>query len=239
MKDTTPAKEPRLRRRPGSRAGRYALVAALIIAVGVPSFAIAQGGIGRFRSNDDRYTLLARNVRDGDGGAAAMACNSNTGNEPCLNMVNRGNGFAAAFRTRGLTGFRLQTSGAGTATPFVLDPNATGRVDYLNADLLDGQDSSQVGRERWALVDGDASPTIVRSNGATGVTRAGVGDYRVEFADDVSQCTFQVTSADVGGNRTTAAAPEAGNARRVIVRIRRAGGEENPVDGDFQIAVHC
>ena len=49
-------------------------------------------------------------------------------------MVNKGTGYAAAFRTRGLTGFRLQTSGSGTATPFLLDKNATGKVTYFNAD---------------------------------------------------------------------------------------------------------
>ena len=53
-------------------------------------------------------------------------------------MVNSGTGYAAAFRTRGLTGFRLQTSGAVRPTPFLLDSNATGRVDHLNADQVDG-----------------------------------------------------------------------------------------------------
>lgn len=237
-------KKPR-RRRPGlpaSRAGRWSVVCSLILALGISSFAVAQtveGGKARFASQDDRYTMLARNTRDGDGGAGALACNSNTGNESCLNMVNKGNGFAAAFRTRGLTGFRLQTSGTGTATPFLLDPNATGKVEHLNADTVDGRDSSDIGRERWALVDGDATPAIVRSNGAVGVTRAGPGDYRVQFNGDVSQCTYQVTSADVNANRTVAATGQPGQTDQVQVSIRRAAGAEDRVDGDFQISVDC
>src|SRR5439155_22530731 len=139
--------------------------------------AIAASGIGRFVSNNDRYTLLARNTRDGDGGAIAAACKSNGDNEPCLNMVNKGDGVAAAFRTRGLTGFRLQTSGQGTATPFDLDSNATGKVDFLNADRLDGFDSSTF--RVWAVVDSDG--TLARKSGATDVTKTGEGRYEVSF----------------------------------------------------------
>src|SRR3712207_9576943 len=105
----------------------------------ITPFAVAQssgGGTARVERNDARYAFLARNTRSGDGGAGAFACSSDAGSgrEPCLHMVNKGNGLAAAFRTRGLTGFRLQTSGTGTATPFLLDANATGKVQLLNVD---------------------------------------------------------------------------------------------------------
>src|SRR3954451_9518617 len=168
--------EPRRRRlmprfRGGSRAGRYAVLAAVGMAVVAAPFAVAAGK-GRFEASDSRYTVLARNTANGDGGAMATACTSNASTpghaqEPCLNMVNKGTGFAAAFRTRGLTGFRLQTSGSGEATPFLLDPNATKRVDHLNADQVDGLEANQIGRERFARVnvDGAGAPTLVRGNG--------------------------------------------------------------------------
>jgi hypothetical protein len=246
MPEPTPSKRGRMRRllTPASRAGRWSLVCSIVLALGGSTFAVGKtvrGDEARFTSQNARYTEVTRNTRDGDGGAAAMTCESNTGNEPCLSMVNKGNGFAAAFRTRGLTGFRLQTSGSGTATPFLLDANATGKVEHLNADQLDGLDSSEVGREPWALVDGDASPAFVRQNGATAVSRSGVGDYRVQFNRDVSSCSYQATSADVGANRTLAAAADPAASNQVQVSLRRAGGanEGERVDGDFQIAVHC
>src|SRR5437763_1025780 len=157
-----------------SSAGRYALASAVVLAVAVTPFAVAQttSGPQSFVGDSARYVLLARNTRTADGGAGAMACNSNTGNEPCLNMVNKGNGFAAAFRTRGLQGFRLQTSGSGTATPFVLDKNATGLVKFLNADTVDGKSADEIGREPWATVSVTGTTvTLGDHNGATSATR--------------------------------------------------------------------
>jgi hypothetical protein len=246
MPEHTPSKRGRMRRllTPASRAGRWSLVCSIVLALGGSTFAVGKtvsGDEARFSSQNTRYTEVTRNTRDGDGGAAAMTCESNTGNEPCLSMVNKGDGFAAAFRTRGVTGFRLQTSGSGTATPFLLDANATGKVEHLNADRLDGLDSTEVGREQWALVDGDGTPAFIRQNGATSVSRAGPGDYRVQFSRDVSACSYQATIADLSGNRTIATAADPGAANQVQVSIRRAGttNEGERVDSDFQIAVHC
>ena len=235
---------PSVRPRGGSGPGRYALASAIALAVIGSPFAIAATSGSRITNSDTRYTLYAKNTRSGDGGAGALVCSSNTGNEPCLSMVNKGNGYAAAFRTRGLTGFRLQTSGNGTATPFVLDSNATGKVEHFNADQLDGLDASEVGREPWALIDGDASPTVVRGTNGITVSRTAAGDYNVQFANDVNACSYQATLADPAGNRTIAAVSNPGtpaNNKQVRVVVKRAGGssEGELVDSDFQIAVHC
>ena len=149
--------------------GRYAVIAAFVIAVVAAPFAVAQtnnNGSGRFVSNDARYTLYAKNTRTDDGGGGALICQSTPKTEPCLSMVNKGTGFAAAFRTRGLTGFRLQTSGSGTATPFVLDPNATGKVDHLNADQVDGLSADEIGREPRALITAGTTPAVARGTAA-------------------------------------------------------------------------
>src|SRR4051794_29643329 len=78
------------------------LLAAVVMAMLITPFAVAQSGSNssgtRIAKDDPRYAFLARNLRAGDGGAGALACNSDTGagREPCLNMVNKGNGLAAA-----------------------------------------------------------------------------------------------------------------------------------------------
>lgn len=249
-----PAARPRRRLMPrigrgGSRTGRYAVLAAVVMAVIAAPFAVAAGK-GRFESSDARYTVLARNTANGDGGAMATACTSNAStpghaHEPCLNMVNKGTGFAAAFRTRGVQGFRLQTSGSGTATPFILDPNATGKVTYLNADQLDGKDSTEIGREAWALVDGSAAtPTLTRNYRTASVARtsgAAAGDYTLTFQDDVNNCSYQVTPANASTSRTVSAVPVAGQNKQVRVTVRDGAGSGagSLVDDAFQVSVDC
>ena len=227
----------------------HVLFAAVLMAMLMTPFAIAQSGDARVTDNNSRYAFLARNTAQGDGGAGAFACQSDanpagqTNREPCLNMVNKGTGFAAAFRTRGLTGFRLQTSGAGTATPFLLDSNATGKVEHLNADQVDGLSADQM-RPRFARVSFTAPNDVALVSGANGVTavsRTGPGRYQVTFDRDITSCALHVTSGAVGQARTTAAEPLATDATKADVSIRRATGtdEGEPVDGRFSITANC
>ena len=237
---------PRLSFRGGSRTGRYAVLAAVVMAVIAAPFAVAASK-GRFTASDSRYTVLARNTNNGDGGAMATACTSNAStpghaHEPCLNMVNKGTGYAAAFRTRGLQGFRLQTSGNGTATPFILDKNATGKVTYFNADQLDGKDSTDFNIERWALVDGttNPNPTVVRKKGVASVARTAPGNYTVTFDDDVNGCSYQVTPANASTARTVSAVSVPNQNKQVQVTVRDPNAASTPlIDDSFQIAAHC
>jgi len=226
------------------------IFASVLMAMLITPFAVAQSGgdNSRVTKNDARYAFLARNTNQGDGGAGAFACQSDanpagqTNREPCLNMVNKGTGFAAAFRTRGVTGFRLQTSGSGEATPFLLDSNATGVVRFLNADTVDGQDADEIGRERFARVSvaPDGTPTLLRGNGTAAqnaVTRVGAGDYRVEFTSDVNACVYQVTAADPAAARIVSASEDASNTKRVVVNTRNDTGA--PTDAPFHLTVNC
>lgn len=228
----------------------HVLLASVLMAMLITPFAVAASSNNgsRIAKDDPRYAFLARNLRAGDGGAGAFACNSDTGSgkEPCLNMVNKGTGFAAAFRTRGLTGFRLQTSGNGQATPFLLDSNATGKVDHLNADQVDGQSANEIGRERFARVNVDAAgaPSLVRGNGTAAqnaVTRVGPGDYRVEFTSDVNGCVYQVTPADPAHSFIASGSEDAGNSKRVVVNTRDGAGAGvgTPADAPFSLTVNC
>jgi hypothetical protein len=230
------------------------IFASVLMAMLITPFAVAQTSSdgSRVTKNDARYAFIARNTNQGDGGSGAFACQSDvnpagqTNREPCLNMVNKGTGFAAAFRTRGLTGFRLQTSGAGEATPFKLDPNATGKVDHLNADTVDGQSATEIGRERFARVnvDGAGAPTLVRGNGTiaqNAVTRVGAGDYRVEFSADVNSCVYQATAADPANSFIVSASEDATNTKRVVVNTRDGAGADvgTPADAPFNLTVNC
>jgi hypothetical protein len=228
----------------------HVLLAAVLMAMLITPFAVAQssGSSARVERSDARYAFLARNTLQGDGGAGALACQSDanpagqTNREPCLNMVNKGTGYAAAFRTRGVIGFRLQTSGTGEATPFLLDKNATGKVAFLNADQLDGLSSEQI-RPRFARVNvaGTNATLAEGANGVTAVNRVAPGRYRVTFDSTVANCAYNVTSTQTGQARTTAATPVAGEAQNVEVTIRRATGtdEGELVDGGFSVTANC
>jgi hypothetical protein len=229
----------------------HVLLASVLMAMLITPFAVAQSGSSnaRVERSDARYAFIARNTLQGDGGAGALACQSDanpagqTNREPCLNMVNKGTGFSAAFRTRGNIGFRLQTSGSGEAIPFLLDSNATGKVEHLNADTVDGLSSEQM-RPRFARVNFTAPDQVALATGANGVTavsRTSAGRYQVTFDKDVSACAFQVTSGAVGVARTVAAEPLATDATKADVSIRRATGtdEGDPVDGRFSISATC
>jgi len=199
------------------------LASALVLAVVASPFAVAQGGkavsgsTARFTAKNNRYVELARNTNNGDGGAAADACTSNTGAEPCLNMVNKGTGTAAAFRTRGLVGFRLQTSGQGTATPFELDPNATGKVTHFNADAVDGFDSAQLKISNFQQVTdtsggGTASPksaTVACPTGTQLISQGGTVNGGGNNVALIAAAPASATSATARATQVSGAAPEA------------------------------
>jgi hypothetical protein len=223
--------------------GPWLLASSIVLALGATGVAVAAGPISgttaRFTADNPRYVELARNTRNGDGGAAADACTSNTGAEPCLNMVNKGNGFAAAFRTRGLQGFRLQTSGQGEATPFILDSNATGKVQFLNADSVDGLDASQL-QAQFAVVNPDG--TLSRARGATASTRVGDGTYDVTFGSDISNCVYTATETTINDAGAVAVSPQSNTVIRVATR--KGGGQDGTGPSDrqnrpFNLVVNC
>lgn len=224
--------------------GPWLLASSIVLALAASPFAVAatssiSGTTARFVSDNPRYTELARNTRTGDGGATADTCNSNTGAEPCLNMVNKGNGFAAAFRTRGLQGFRLQTSGQGEATPFVLDANATGKVQFLNADSVDGLDGSQL-QAQFAAVNADGS--LASARGASASTRVSEGTYDVTFSSDISKCAYSATETTINDAGAAAVAPQSTTVIRVATR--KGGGADGTGPSDranrpFHLVVNC
>ena len=142
-----PEKKPSRRSRLRKRFSTGPWILASVVALGalfVPAFAIAQSGNSpqTISSNSSRYTLTARNT--GNGGATAQTCSTTAGQPACLNQVQFGTNYAATFRTTGPTAVYFQTSGSGQATPFQLSPNATGEIQFLNADTVGGLQESQI-----------------------------------------------------------------------------------------------
>jgi hypothetical protein len=163
-----PTRRARLRARMGR--GPWLLASLLlVVALGVPAFAIAQGGGGQTFSSSGRYTVLVRNSGSGSGGATAQTCNTTPGNQACENNVNFGTNYAATYRTKGPTAVYFQTSGSGQATPFQLSPNATGEVQYLNANMVGGLTAAQL-FSNYSPVQSSANPTTQTLGQTTSAT---------------------------------------------------------------------
>ena len=96
----------------------------------------------------------------------------------------------------------------------------------------------------WAYVDGSNPPSILRGYGAVSVSRAGPGNYRVEFVpndpslDGIDFCSYSATAAEVSSNRNAQADLDPTNNSRVLVRTRNPSTGTN-TDTDFNVAVYC
>jgi hypothetical protein len=196
--------------------GRYAVAAALVLAIGVPSVAVGYGEghdlvLGKRNpssnpshtltreteiiANTDGYATRQSNRRDGNGGGAIYGCRSNAGTKPCLRASNLKGGHAFEFATVGNEAGTITTKDASGA-PFTT--NATGVATGLNADRVDGKNASDFA----AASDlGFASVTdagaLSAGRGATSASRSGSAptfNYAVVFDHDVSKCSFTATA---------------------------------------------
>jgi hypothetical protein len=117
-----------------------------------------------------------------------------------------------------------------------LTVNSGTKVAKLNADLLDGADSSAFlsrAKVKWARVELDG--TLGAHSGVTAVKHPGQGSYRVTFDQDVSSCAYSATPAkDLPAIGALSDAPD--NPNDVLVVI---GDGANPVDMDFSVEAFC
>ena len=263
--------KPRRRRLLARQDVRYLLLAATCLAVLVAPIAVAQnedqpiilgernpsGGQGANEEtaiianigNNGQSTRQSNNAVGGR--AAGYGCENNGMEEinACANYVNRGQGPAAAFRTRG-------------TVPFVIRDTNRGRVANLNADLLDdreaadfllktdkaadsekldGLEPAQIGRELFANIDtnGANPPAVGNNSGATEAIRVNTGNYRVDFGDrNLSACSYQVSAAEFNENQNAQVELDSTDNTRIAVSVHDADAGTN-VDGDFNVAVLC
>jgi hypothetical protein len=214
--------------------GRYAVACALILALGIPAVAIGAGegrslllgkrnpSTGSLGSETEviasngTYGTRQSNKRDGDGGGAIYGCRSNPGAEPCIRSSNLKGGRAFEFATVGKEGGQIQVGDA-SGPPFVT--NATGQVANLNADKLDGKDSTElVGAGELLFASVQANGILAAGRGATTAAKSSEAEntYTVTFNRDVSKCSFTanaVGAASTAGGFGVQPGPEATQAR--------------------------
>jgi hypothetical protein len=222
--------------------GRHVIVAALILALGIPAVALGTGEgrsllMGKRNprggeltreteiiSRNGTYSTRQSNLRDGDGGGAIYGCRSDPGREPCVRANNLKGGHAFQFRTaRGPAG-NIEVGDAAQA-PFTT--NATGNVTNLSADKLDGRDSAEfAGAADFLSARVSNTGTLQGGRGATGAAlQGGPTTYIVTFNRDVSACTYGVTA--VGGdnaNKPGASVAPGGNPANVRVDFAAVAG---------------
>ena len=187
--------------------GRYALVCALVLAIGIPAVAVGAGEgrsivAGKRNPSGGELTretqIIARNgtygTRQsnlGSGGGAIYGCRTTAEQEPCVRANNLTTGKAFEYETNGAQGGEIQVGDA-DGVPFTT--NATGRVGNLNADRLDGRDSTDFAAQAdllfAAVADGG---TLLAGQGATTAAKAG-NATTVTFGRDVAACSFTATA---------------------------------------------
>jgi hypothetical protein len=210
--------------------GRYALVTALVLVIGIPAVAI---GAGEGRSviagkrnpssgSLNRETqIIARNgsygtrqSNKGTGGGAIYGCRTEPGGRPCVRGNNLRTGRAFEFESRGPQGGNITLRDA-SGVPFTT--NATGKVENLNVDRIDDRDSTDFAAAGdllfAAVADGG---TLVAGRGATGSNRASATTTTVTFSRDVSRCSYTAT-ANGSSPQPLAAAAVGGQPTQVVV----------------------
>jgi hypothetical protein len=133
----------------------------------------------------------------------------------------------------GATGLGLSV--ASGHPPFTV--NSGTKVTNLNADRLDGLDSSAFlssSDVKWAQVEPDG--TLDAHSGVTAVNHLGTGSYDVSFDQDVSGCAYSATAVktpyEIGALSDAPDTPDA-------VQIGISDGANNPADTGFSVEAFC
>jgi hypothetical protein len=247
--------KPTFRRARTRISGRYAIAAALILAIGIPSVAIGagearsliaghrnpQGGGSLNReteiiANNSTYGTRQSNKRDGDGGGAIYGCRSNPGAEPCVRANNLKGGRAFEFETDGKEGGNIHVDGVG-GVPFTT--NATGKVANLNADRLDDKDATDFaasGDLLFAAVAPDGTLGAKRGATAAAISAGAANTYAITFDRDVSVCSY--TASAIGTADADAAfGVAADQANKNHVLVDQPDDPANPTS--FHLQVIC
>ena len=237
---------------------RAILATAAVIAVGVPSLALATGegrplkmgvrnpsangtlaiqGETEVIADSETYGTRQSNKRVGDGGGAIYGCRSNPGNEPCVKSNNLQGGRAFEFVTAGKEAGRIETGDA-TGAPFTT--NATGVATGLNADQVDGKSASDfaaAGDMAWAAVEETGKLTAKRGATDAKLSDAAAGTYSVTFDREVKACSFTASATGTTADPGTAFAISVSTSDPKTVLVDQA--DDAARRSDFHLQVVC
>ena len=239
--------------------GRYVVATALILAIGIPSVAVGFGEgrdarLGKRNpsssalssetqiiADNGSYGTRQSNKRDGEGGGAIYGCRSSAGKEPCVRANNLKGGRAFEFATVGKEAGFIQV-GDTTAPPFTT--NATGKVANLDADEVDGKDSTEfasAGDLGFAFVKADGTFVAGRGATASALTVPAANTYTVTFDKDVSKCSFTANAVGTSSANGFGVEPVAGAPTQVRVDQQDDDAGPPPVDRgrDFHLQAIC
>jgi hypothetical protein len=220
------------------------LISALIVAIGVPAVALGAGE-GRsliagkrnpqsgsltretqIISSNGTYATRQSNL--GAGGGAIYGCRAGESAEPCVRANNLKAGRAFEFETGGKTAGDIKVKDA-TGAPFTT--NATGKVENLDSDELDGKDSAEfanAGDLGFASVKADGSFVAGRGATASALTNPAENTYTVTFSKDVSKCSFTANAVGSSSANGFGVQPVAGAPTQVQVDQQN----DDPDDGN-------
>lgn len=192
-----------------------------------------QGGVA---AHTGGYTTRQSNKSD-TGGGAIYGCRAKAGTESCVAANNLSNGDAFRFQadpSAGAVGqirFGLDLSKTVDKPPFVT--NATGLVNNLNADRLDGQTAEDFvgkGSLLFAVVSPDGAITANRgvpANGKATLSASGPDEaFTVPFSGDVSKCSATASPTDPTG--LTGPLAVAPGSDKTTVVVTEPGGAAAP-----------
>lgn len=241
--------------------GKWALLSAVALGLIAAPFAVAGDGdpmrVGAGNSSETAETrIIGQNVptyatrqsnnKENDGGSATYGCRSTFAAEPCLFVFALRTARAFEFRSRGNEGGQIIVSGDTTNPrnnrPFTT--NATGVATGLNADEVDGQSADAFQpKTLFSKVGADGNQTAGRGTAATAPsTRVSEGTYDVNFASNISACTYTATITEF--ENSGAVAVEAIDADTIKVRTRLGGGGDGTgatavANKPFNLVVNC
>lgn len=133
----------------------------------------------------------------------------------------------------------------GTVTSSDLSDSTVTGTDLANGTVGPNDLAANV-QTRWAKVDGGATASLQRGRGAVSASRAGAGNYVVQFSSSITACGWTATVNDnaAGSVSELYAAVEQNNPadnNSLRVRIFNAAGVEvdTPNDDGFTVTVVC
>ena len=115
--------------------------------------------------------------------------------------------------------------------------STAGKATNLNADRLDGLDSPDIGRQRWAVINADGTFRRGSGNFSAFTRRLNTGQYQIAFDINVRNCAYVATTTDGFAGQTGVREGSSGFSSDVEVFTTDSAG--NAANLPFHVIVTC